>query len=750
MKRVLSLILVVIMVISYVPVSAKPLLDGSVEFLSEAETLIVRTQDLSLSLLALIDAKEKVEGNISGDIDYFMNTLLEYQNDDGGWGYTNGSASNVVDTSYALIALKRALNVYEKGSLMYSKVSHSLDHGIDFLLEAYNGEAWGYVKDTSTEFYPTVLAVWALGENGYIWRNPIIKNAIIYLKNADIGGISNYTALGLRILAYKSVGYPYDYDFMVGLVKEYLFSEKGIPTSERAFLTFVLVSYEDVNFDVAKALILLEDLKEGEEMFYWKDESGLFKSSEIVKASAYATLSFSLVSDKLSSGLENPFKESCGALKEAQNPDGGWSYIRGFPSNEKTTYYALKALRLCYFRDVSIENGLNWMKERLPTLTLMVKEEREIYSPYIYALLTLSEFDMLSEEEKKEHIELIKSIKLSNGKWGNFLGPQPFDTALAVKALMALGVSSDDPDIEEAKSWLLSISSEGWGTYIETKSYSYMLPSEVSVTLEVLEALQNISTKEELQSHLEWLIEQRTDGGWANMKEHYLFGVFQYKEEPTVELTIRATEVLAKFGYDYKQETLEWVMEKEHDGVWGKTVIDLALATMYLSQFKFIPKTNLYDVVRRIRDEKFAVLYIDDREDTAIKVKDSIEKFFEANVSVEKFEEIGDLNYIILTDFSLNLEEYNPYVKLEVKNGTINLENKTYDVSNTVILAPGKTEMGYVLFVFYEKGLDNVVVEIFESGLIKYLKGRALVVSYEDKNSNGVVDLSDLSVEFVR
>lgn len=277
-----------------------------------------------------------------------------------------------------------------------------------------------------------------------------------------------------------------------------------------------------------------------------------------------------------------------------------------------------------------------------------------------------------------------------------------------------------------------------------------MLPSEVSVTLEVLEALQNISTKEELQPHLEWLVEQRTDGGWANIKEHYLFGVFQYKEEPTVELTIRATEVLAKFGYDYKQETLEWVIGKEHDGVWGKTVIDLALATMYLSQFKFIPKTNLYDVVRRIRDEKFAVLYIDNREDTAIKVENAIEKFFETNVSVEKFEEIGDLNYIILTDFSLNLEEYNPYVKLEVKNGAITLENKTYDVSNTVILAPGKTEMGYVLFVFYEKGLDDVVVKIFESGLIKYLKGRALVVSYEDKNLNGVVDLSDLSVEFVR
>lgn len=749
MKRVLSLILV-LMVISYMPVSAKPLLDRSVEFLSGAEVLITRTQDLSLSLLALIDAKGKVEGNISGDIDYFMEALLEYQNDDGGWGYTNGSVSNVVDTSYALIALKRALNVYEKGSLMYSKVSHALDYGIDFLLEAHNGKAWGYVKDTSAGFYPTVLAVWALGENGYVWRNPIIKNAILYLKNADIGGISNYTALGLKILAYKSVGYPHGYDSMIGLVKEYLFSEKDIPTSERAFLTFVLVSYEDVNFDVARALILLEDLKEGEEMFYWKDEGGLFRSSEIVKTSAYATLSFSLVSDKLSSGPENPFKKSCGALKEAQNPDGGWSYIRGFPSNEKTTYYALKALRLCYFRDVSIEKGLNWTGERLPTLTLMVKEEREIYSPYIYSLLTLSEFGMLSEEEKKEHIKLIKSIKLSNGKWGNFLGPQPFDTALAVKALMALGVSPDDPDIRGAKSWLLTVSSDGWGTYVETKSYSYMLPPEVSVTLEVLEALQNISTKEELQPHLEWLAEQRTDGGWSNMKEHYLLGVFRYKEEPTVELTIRATEVLANFGYDYRQETLEWIMGKEHDGIWGKTVIDLALATLYLSQFRFIPETNLYDVVRRIGKEKFAVLYIDNREDTAIRVKNAIERFFDTNVSVERFREIGDLNYIILTDFSLNLEKYNPYVKLEVKNGTITLENKTYDVSNTVILAPGKTEMGYVLFVFYEKGMDDVVVKVFDSGLVRYLKGRAVVVSYEDKNLNGVVDLSDLSVEVVR
>ncbi|NJE08966.1 hypothetical protein E3E31_10615 [Thermococcus sp. M39] len=750
MRRVISLVLIVLMIIPYGAVSAKPILDGSVEFLAKSENLLNTTKDVSLVLMALVSAQGKVDYDLTENITQLVDLLILRQNSDGGWGYFAGSTSDVVDASYAVIALNKALIFYTKGTPEYSKISHSLDEGVKFILNSYSGDGWGYVKDTASEFYPTVMAIWALGEMGFGANHPYIRRALEYLNSAeDYGGLSKYEAMALKVLAFKSTGQKVS-DELIVKIKETLDSE-NLSTRDRALLTYALVTYEDVNFDVAKALLTLESLKQGEEAFYWTDEPGLFTQSHIFEVSAYASLSFALVSDKLSEGLENPFKTSCEALKNAQNPDGGWSYFYGFSSNEKSTYYALKALRLCYFRDPSIEKGLEWVKEKYERDKLVVRENHEMYPPYVYALLTLLEFNMLNETEKAENIELIKSVRIGIGKWGNFLGPQPYDTALAIKSLLALGVPSNDTDIQRAKSWLLSISKTGWGTYVSTGFYSYMLPPEVSVTLEVLEALAPISTKEELEPHLKWLIEQRTDdGGWANIKEHYLLGVFQYKEESTVELTIRATELLAKFGYDYREDVLNWLMDKEHNDLWGDTIVDSALATLFLSQFKFIPKINLYDVIRLIPEQKFYVVYTDDRNSTAQQVKASIDKLFETNMTIEKFQGFGDANYIVLADFGdFEIKDYNPYVKLEVKNDTIYVNGKEYSIKNTVVLIPGKTETGYILFVFYRKGLDNVVIKLFDSGLVKYLKGDALVVSYEDKNRDGIVDLDDLTAEFL-
>ncbi|MBO8175124.1 MAG: prenyltransferase [Thermococcus sp.] len=750
MRRAISSVLIVLMIISYGAVSAKPLLDGSVEFLAKTENLANTTKDISLALMALVAAQGKVDYDLSENITRLADLLISRQNPDGGWGYFAGSTSDVVDTSYAVIALNKALALYKKGTPKYSKIFHSLDNGVGFILSSYSGRGWGYVKDTTPEFYPTVMAIWALGERGFGVNHPYIRRALNYLDDVESYGVDKYEALALKLLAFKSVGQKADTKLIMQ-IKESLDLE-NLTVSDRALLTYVLVEYEDINFDVAKALLTLESLKHGETAFYWADEPGLFTQSHIFEASSYATLSFALVSDKLSEGLENPFKTSCEALKNAQNPDGGWSYFYGFPSNEKATYYALKALKLCYFRDPSIEKGLEWVRAKYEEDKLVVKESHEMYSPYVYTLLTLLEFNMLNETEKAENIELIKSVKIDTGKWGNFLGPQPYDTALAIKSLLALGVSSDDADIQKAKDWLLSISKSGWGTYVNTGFYSYMLPPEVSVTLEVLEALAPVSTKEDLDPHLKWLIEQRTeDGGWANIKEHYLIGVFQYKEKPTVELTIRATELLAEFGYDYKQDILNWLMDKEHDGLWGDTIVDSALATVFLSQFKFIPKINLYDVIRLIPEQKFYVVYTNDRNLTAQQVKASIDKLFETNVTVEKFQGFEDANYVVLADFGdFNIKDYNPYVKLEVSNETIYINGNEYSIRNTVVLIPGKTETGYILFVFYKKDLDNVVIKLFESGLVKYLKGDALVVTYEDKNRNGVVDLDDLTVKFLR
>ncbi|WP_457753914.1 prenyltransferase/squalene oxidase repeat-containing protein [Thermococcus sp.] len=749
-KRALSLMLVIFIITSYGLVGAKPILDGSVEFLTKTKNLANTTQEISLVLLALTSAQGKVDYDLIENITYIANLLVSWQNPDGGWGYFKGSVSNVVDTSYAVIALSKVLHLYEKGTPEYSKIFHALDDGISFLLNSYSGSGWGYVPKTEPEFYPTVMAIWALGENGFGVNHPYIKRSLRYIANVEEYGIDRYKALALELLVFKSVGKDVDTN-LVGEIKRAL--ESGnLSVSDRALLTYALVDYEDVNFDVAKALLILESLKKGQSTFYWSDEPKLFSQAHLFESSSYAVLSFALISDKLSQGLENPFKTSCEALKNAQNPDGGWSYYYGFPSNEKATYYTLKALKLCYFRDPSIEKGLKWVRVKYEENKLIAKKNNEIYSPYVYALLTLLEFNMLNETEKEENIKLIESIQLDTGRWGNFLGPQPYDTALAIKALLALGVPSNSTEIQRAKNWLLSISKTGWGTYVDTGFYSYMLPPEVSVTLEVLEALAPISTKDELEPHLKWLLEQRTkDGGWANIKEHYLIGVFQYKEKPTIELTIRAAELLAEFGYDYREDVLNWLMDKKHDGLWGDTIVDSALATQFLSQFKFIPKINLYDVIRLIPEQKFYVVYTDDRNLTAQQIKASIDKLFETNTTVEKFQGFGDANYIVLSDFGeFNIKDYNPYVKLEVNNETIHINGEEYSIKNTVILIPGKTETGYILFVFYEKGLDNVVAKIFDSGLVKYLKGDALVVTYKDKNHDGVVDLDELTVKFLR
>jgi len=199
-------------------------------------------------------------------------------------------------------------------------------------------------------------------------------------------------------------------------------------------------------------------------------------------------------------------EDSCSALEKVQNPDGGWGYRAGYSSDDRTTYYVLKALKRCYFKDEVIEKGME-----------KVSKEGRLNSAYIYNLLTLLEFNMLNETEKQSHISLIKSLS-EDGKWKTILGPQPYDTALAIKALLALGVDPSDEDIVKAKEWLLSLPTDGWGLRIQIAvpfRVRYIMPT-VPTTLEVLEALTPLVTKEEVERHLTWLMEQKIeDDGWS-------------------------------------------------------------------------------------------------------------------------------------------------------------------------------------------------------------------------------------------
>ncbi|AIF68592.1 hypothetical protein PAP_00745 [Palaeococcus pacificus DY20341] len=749
MKRILSLMFIVMLLIPYANVTANPILDKATDFIKTSKDISSETRDISLALMAIVESEGKVGEDLSPYIDEYVDLLLNAQNPNGGWGYREGHESDVLSTAYAVIALSNALNHYEMGTSRFTTVRRATDSGVTFIKDSFNGEAWGYVEDTQSDFYPSVIATWALGSRSYSWESSyMLKNAVEYLEKIEsYPGLTEKEIEALKLIAYYNIGYtPKDLSERIEKLREALLND-SLTQRERAMVTYVVTLYEGVSFDVAKALLILEDIKNDDPVYWANQPAFLMKSAEIVETSSYATLSFALVSDKLSETPENPFEESCKALKALQNDDGSWSYIYGLSSNEKATYYALKALKLCYFRDVSIDKGLNWTENRFEALSQIAKERGQIYPAHIYALLTLLEFNLLNETQKQEQITLIKSLKRSDGKWGAFLGPQPYDTALAIKALLALGVSSEDPDVQKAKEWLLSISSSGWGTFTKTKYYSYMLSKDVSTTLEVLEALYPISSREELQPHIEWLLDQRTeDGAWPIVKDSYIANVLMYQGKPSIELTIRATELLYKLGYNLRDEILKWVEDKEPE-----TVVDTSLKTLYLSNFKFIPRTGLYDVIRLLGEEKFTISYIDDRNETASTVKDAVDKLFGANVSREKFKEFSDGNYIVLANYStFKLADYNPYVSFEVGSTVVTIEGKSYPLDKTIVLIPGKYEKGVILFVLYKDDLSDAVKTLFDSGLIRYLNGKVLIVQFNDTNYDGKASVDELSAEIVR
>ena len=744
MRRALSLLFIAMLLLPYANVTAKPVLESAVDFIKDSKSISNETKSVSLALMAMVESAGKVEEDLSPYIDEYVDFLLENQNPDDGWGYSPGQSSDVLDTSYAVVALSKAAEHYGYGTSQYTNLRIVADRGAKFIKNAFNGEAWGYTPNTKSEFYPTVIALWALGNRGYSWESSyMLKRGVSFLESIkSYPGFTSTEIEALRLIAYKSIKYtPADIEKRLASLKDSL-DKSSLSTKERVLATYTLILYEGVSFDAAKALLTLEDIKK-ENPTYWENNLPL-RDREIVPVSSYATLGFALVAEKLSEREENPFQSSCEELKSKQNEDGGWSYMIVSPSSEKVTYYALKSLKKCYFRDVSIDKGLEWTSARLNTLKEISEKQKELYGPYVYAILTLAEFNMLSDEQKEENIEFIKSLKMEDGKWGSFLGPQPFDTALAIRALLALGLSPEDSDIQKAKKWLLSVSKEGWGIFLRTKYYEYMVTQDVSTTLEVLEALAPISTKEELEPHIEWLLKQRNeDGGWPDIKENTLGGVVIYRGESHMDLTIRVEELLEPLGYNLRDEVFNWIQTHEEENI-----LDSALKTGFLSQIKFVPKVVLYDVIRLIGEENFTLAYAPGRRGTAEVAKEAVDNFFDANITLEEFKGINDGNYIVLTDYNdVNISDYNPDITLKVNDSNIVLNEKTYDKGKIIVLVPGKYEKGVILFVLYPEDMKSAVETFFNSGLIKYLKGKALVIKFEDKNNDGIASLEELSAE---
>lgn len=729
MKKVLAVIMIVFMLIPAVSAGA---IDGSVKFLSGASENTQQVREISLSIMALAAAKDDVNWDVTPEIEALVDELLEDQNADGGWGYYLNEPSNVLDTAYAVIALKHAYPVLDFWKA--KEADAAIERGVSYLLSSKEENGWGYVPGTPVSCYPTVVALWALGENGYNYNSRTVRDAVKYLQNVSSCEVSDYEFLALRIIAYHSTGYPLGED-VIDELKDILLTG-NLEVKERAMLTYALVLIAPLDLDVAKALsILMEESKTSDDVVYWMNTPKLMSSTEIIASTAFALMALSHpVKVVIPGEITNPYTMPCYELKGMQNLDGGWGLIVDWPSDEKATYYALLGIEKCQPKNESIQRALNWTKEAFARDALWVKENGRMSVGYFYAIETLLRYNLLTPEEKENAIATIRNAQLDYGLWGNtVLGPQPYDTALAIKALLDLGVPANDSLIQAAKEWLLGISNGGWGTYVTTTHFSYMLKPDVLTTITVLEALDGVATEEELAPHLQWLIDQRVDGGWAYWKTYY---VWQKNEEypgtPSVELTVRATDLLSKYGYNYTNETLEFVMNARDSGLIEDKPIETASAILYLSRFQYIPQVNLYDVRNALDTDVFEIIAPHMDNESVSEIIKVLNDEFHGGFIPSNTTELGEGSYIVLASFGdYSIREHNPYLRFHIEGSNVTVGNVTVPMNASVILVPGRTPEGVILFVFYEPENEDIAKEVFTTGFVRYIGGNAMVLLRE-------------------
>lgn len=734
MKKVLALVMIVLMLI---PAVSAGTINGSARFLKDAAKSSQQTREISLAIMALSEASNDLEWDISPDLDNLVTTLLKYQNPDGGWGLYPGETSNVLDTAYAVIALERVNPIL--GVLQAESVRDAINRGVSYLLSAENEGGWGYVPGTPTSCYPTLVAIWALGESGYNYNSKVVRDAIKYVENTTTCEISEYEALALKLIAYHSTGYSVSNE-TIESVKEILLNDENLKMKERAMLTYALVLHTPIDFDTARILIKLESYsKSTNDLVYWMNTPDLFSSTELIATTSYALMAFSTPFElPPAEEVKNPYEMPCQKLKNVQNPDGGWGLGPNDPSDEKATYYALMSIQACYPEKESIEKALAWTREAFKRDAAWMRQERRMSVGYYYALKTLLMYDNLTAEEKAQAEELIRNVQLDYGLWGNtVLGPQPYETALAIKALRELGVPANDSLIQKAKEWLLGISNDGWGTHVTTKYYSYMLKPDVLTTITVLEALEGIASQEELQPHIDWLIDQRIDSGWPYWKTYYVWEKNrEFPGTPTVELTLRATDLLINYGYNYTNETLEFVMNARDSGAIDNKTIEIASAVNYLSRFQYVPPVSLYDVRGALDSNVFGIIAPHMDAATVNETIDMLNDLFSGGFIALNTTTIGEDSYIVMAHYGeYFVRPYNPYLKFHLTNETVTVGNVTVPANKAVILIPGKTPKGVVLFVFYEQGNAEIAKEVFTTGFIRYIRGDAMVLL----NENGKV-----------
>ncbi|ASJ03313.1 prenyltransferase [Thermococcus profundus] len=743
-------VVILLWMIMLVPLAvAVPITDGSAGFLRRFGESSGQIRHISLTIVALSEANGKVRDDLTPKIRDLTRDLISYQNPDGGWGYFPGSVSNVLDTSYALIALSESERYFENTDDFF-KVKDAREKAVDFIRSSLTGKAWGYVSGTSPMFYPTVVVLWALGESGFNATDPDVSSALSVLDDLP-RYVDDKTALGLKLIAFKFLGVPVE-NFTVGELMGILENDELSPT-QRAILTYALTLYSEPTFEVVAQIAELDRIKHvGGNMVFWADTPEYpISITDTVTPTAYALLAVSQLVPSIESAPTGSEEIPCDELISYQNPDGGWGVYAGSPSNEEATYYALLAVEACYPAPDVVEKALNWTEGRFKDDEILVLNESRLTVGYYYSLMTLLHFDRLSEGEKKHAVQVIKSVEMEKGKWGiKGLGPQPAETAMAISALLALGVEPSDPDIKAAKEWLISISSTGWGLYYQVGIYPFMFDLNVLDTLTVLKALEPIASEDELRPHINWLVSQRSGGGWPYMVEYSDFNGTGMKGKPRVDLTVEATLFLSKHGLDYTEETLEFVRGMRDSGAIANDTIETASAIIFLSKYERAPMVDLSDVRNALETSSFAITVPERRIGDAKAVMAYLEEDFGSKFSLGPLSLIDSVNSIALVGYGdIDVSRYNRRVSLSVAGDNVIINDFTYPRENTVLLIPGRTARGVVLFVVYDDSAADIARLIFDIGYVRYMQGNAVVVHFEDRNGDGKVQLNEVTAETV-
>lgn len=755
MKRAAAIVLMVIMMASYV--SAVPLLEGAGNFLIQKTAVdpTNRIDEAGMTLLALTSLLDSYpnEAGIKEAIEYHARFLVENQNPDGGWGYYPNSPSDVISTSYALIGLSALSSAIESGKIYLDafQVKGPVYRGAGFLKSAFNGEAWGYVKDSPTEFYPTVMALWALGVAGYSKDEYPISDALSYLESLNLDSAEE---IALRLIAFHSLGYesPLIEGDLELLQKAVL--EGSLSTKTLAKVTYALSLYKSGSFELAKALATLESRSLFvNDTYSWSDEMMFYPDTQLT--SSYAVLPFFSFRRTSNGGTYEILEGVAQEIKAAQLPSGKWTFNATLPKccgpleeDVKFTYYAALALMKWYGPDDdSFMRAVDWARGRLETAMGNARLKRRITVEYYYLVKLLIAADSLTQEEKERNVELIKSLQLDNGGWrGMPPGPQPLETAMAVDLLIGLGTPANDSSLVKAKDWLLTISGGGWGVYLTTPTGGYMATKDVFTTSMVIAALAPISTAEELEPHIKWLLDQRADdGGWAFIKEYVRTSDDKLIKLPSrTETTLLSTLGLEKAGIAVDGVT-SWMIEK---GLAGDMLYQKALALFYLSDKVSKEAPDLSGVTMLLYTGGEVELHYEPIYSNVIPIiLGSLARNSNLNIIPEEgFELSGDRPAILVGTFdSLNPVEFNPSIEYSLEGNIVRINGKAYIKDSVVAVIPGSVKGKEVIMILCSKSNYRLVVALFETNLIKYLSGKYEVLTGSDFDRDGVIEISEIN-----